>query len=811
MKIFKPLLSFTLLIFLSGSLLAQASLKRANKQYELFAFAPAVESYKEVLAKNSSHLEANSKIADCYRHLNELDKALPHYQAAVADDAVEDIYRFQYGLTLQGLGRYDLAKNVFENLANRSESFKIRAKQFAEACEYAKNNQDTPRFKITNEYANTPFTDFAPALYKERVVYASFRTDVRSRDSRSAPAMADATTNRLFITQRDKNGYLETPVTLHAGFGIGTNEGPLTYSSDGEWVVFTKNNYTDGVRQIPSSGIELTLYTAQVNANRDWTTAIPFPHNGTGFSNGYPNFSPDGKALFFASDRSGGYGGYDLYVSYRVGNTWSAPENLGQAVNSVGNEISPFFDGASLYFSSDYHKGFGGFDIFRAEESAGRWSTVYHAGAGLNTSSDDYDFSFDAGRNIGYFVSNRPGGKGKEDIYKVTKETDNVVIKVTDSATGQPLADAKVDFSACGDKAYQTNANGVFNFQLLENLNCNISIGKEGYLSQQVAVTSLGLRQSRTLEVPLTNVGAAYQGKVFNGSNSFALDEVKIIATNSKNNESNSTTSNGRGEYFIALLPSSSYQLRYSKPGFQDLSFTFKTGDNDTKEIQNIELLPVGYTANSTKPATVPTPAETNTTALSTGDNNPASTTAAVTGGYAVQIASLTNDKKVSLSDYEPKVGNEGRVYVVEESGRKKVRVGTFNTKDAAAKAQANLRAKGFTGAFTVEEVTRQGKVAAEPPKPPKEPSTTTTNSSTELSGYLVRLATLGNLKNFNRGTVDDIGEITLVPKGNLTIILLSGFENKQSAEVAMNKARNRGFPDAYLVTSEKGDLKKVQ
>ena len=276
---------------------------------------------------------------------------------------------------------------------------------------------------------------------------------------------------------------------------------------------FTKNNFKEGTRQIPSSGLELTLYIASVNENGDWTNATPFQHNGVDFSTGYPCFSPDGKALFFASDRSGGYGGFDLYVSYRVGNSWSAPENLGVTVNSLGNEITPFYDGLSLYFASDFHKGFGGFDIFRAEESNGRWATLYHGGQGLNSSYDDYGFIFDALHSVGYFVSNREGGKGNEDIYRAEKETDNVVIKVMDEATSAPIKDAVIDFVECEEGAYNTNSNGVFNFQMLEDLNCNVYIKKDGYLTETLKLTSMGLRQNRTLEVKLTNYANAYQGQ----------------------------------------------------------------------------------------------------------------------------------------------------------------------------------------------------------------------------------------------------------------------------------------------------------
>ena len=800
MKIMKTSFVLAFSLFFMASAFSQTALKRANKQYELSAFNLAIKSYQEVLSKDANHLEANSKIADCYRHLNQQEKALPHYQAAVAQEGVDPMYVFQYGLTLQELGRYDIARQVFTKLGENVPEFKTRATQFAEACVFAQNSQEVPLFKVSNEYVNTSSSDFGAAIFKDRVVYTSGREDIRSRDSRSAPSGSDGS-NRMFITQRDKNGFLEVPVTLHAGFGNATNEGPVAYSPDGSMVAITKNNFIDGTRLIPSSGMELTLYTAQVNDQGDWSTAIPFIHNVGGASTGFPAFSSDGKALFFASDRPGGFGGFDLYVSYKIGNNWSAPENLGSTVNSIGNEITPFHDGNSLYFASDYHRGFGGFDIFRAEENSSRWATLFHGGPGLNSAVDDFGFVFDSARNAGYFVSNRPGGKGSEDLYRIQKETESVVIKVTDTVTGVGIGEATIDFSDCGEKSYQTNANGIFNFQLLDNLNCTATISKEGYISQLVKITSLGLRQNRTLDVALTNANQAYSGKIVNASTGYVLEGGKVIATNQATQEVVTAMSDSKGDYMIALATDATYVIRYSKAGFRDLSFNFKTQKSDRKNIQNIELLPVG--ASATVPASMEKEIETATT----------DGTTTVVSGYAVQLAA-TSSASVDLAPYRIKAGDSGNIYAVKEGGKTKIRLGLFDTREAAVVAQKKVVANGFAGAFIVEdkrEVKKQPETSMQPAKVQPKEIVETKKPEVELEGYMVRLATFRDINNFKKGLVDDVGVISFLPKGDVTIVLLTGYDSKSSAEIGLRKARARGFPEAFMVTMEGGELRKAE
>ena len=176
------------------------------------------------------------------------------------------------------------------------------------------------------------------------MVYSSARTDLKREDGKSSSNWTGKAKNQLFITSRDNNGYLEQPTFLRGNFRSNYNEGPVSYSANGKWVAFTKNNFVNGTRQIPSSGMEMSIYLAEVSSGGDWHDAKAFIHNGSGYSSGYPFLDEEGNKLYFASNRPDGYGGYDIYVCFKNGDSWSSPKNLGPIVNSPGNEITPYID-----------------------------------------------------------------------------------------------------------------------------------------------------------------------------------------------------------------------------------------------------------------------------------------------------------------------------------------------------------------------------------------------------------------------------------------------------------------------------------
>ena len=797
--------SFLLILFsLSAvtNLSAQSALKRANKNYELQAFAKAIEDYKEVLSKDPEQLEANCKIADCYRHLNQQDKALPYYQVAAIRQDTDKKYLFQYGQTLMELGNYELAASVFSKLGKDAPDWKAKAEQYEASCRFALADQSTPAFVVKNEPLNTAGADFGPAFLRKQLVYASSRTDIKHKNSRNAPDKA-ANGSRLFITRADDNGWLQTPSTLQGGLQAESNVGPVSYSADGKLAAITYNNFKEGTRMIPSAGLALSLFIAETSEDGSWASTVAFPHNMAEYSSGFPCLSGDGKALFFASNRPGGFGGYDLYVSYRNGKNWSSPENLGEAVNSPGNEITPYFDGNSLYFSSDYHKGFGGFDIFRAEEKNGSWTNVTHGGSGLNSSVDDFGFIFDASRNTGYLVSNRAGGKGGEDIYKVQKQTKIARIIVADALSGTRLANAAVDFSDCGDKTYATDADGQFGFQLTSVMDCQVVVTKEGYLEKRFRLAAMAAGGESAFEVRLNKIADTYSGKVVDGSNGYVLEGVQVTASDKNTGASSTTISDDLGNYQLPLRSGNAYLIRYSKAGFRDLSLNFATGKGDIRSIPNAEILPVGTTAAGKKTKNDETPAP-------LAPKSYEETSPALKPLFAIQLASMKT--KPELQSFEKKIGDAGAVYAAEEQGVSKVRVGTYQSREEAEKALKAVKSKGYKDAFIVEE--KSG--AAKSPTTGGTAAGTTGTSKREdaqklSNGFMIRLGAFRNTDNFKKDSLSDIGEIAFHRQGEFTIVLLKGYDSRSSAESGLEKVRKKGFKDAYLVEALNGEFKKAK
>ena len=588
-----------LFLFLCVGLNAQRSLRKANKQYDLHAYNLAIDSYLKTLEKNPDSPEALWKLANSYRMKNQMDQAATYFARAAAQNRVDPLAYLYYGHTLKALQRYDDAAIQYRRYA---EFDPIVGAHYAQTCEFAKTkSKELSAYDVKSEYVNTTASDFAATPYGIKTVFASSRTDIRPRGEQR---QNEDLNNRLFLTDSDKNGYLKPPALLREGLQDRGNEGPVAYSPDGRWVAITKNNFVDGTRQIPDAGLELSLYIAEVTQNGNWSSTSAFPFNGTGFSTGYGSFSPDGRALYFASDRPDGFGGFDLYVSYRVGTSWSTPENLGAVVNSQGNELAPHFDGTSLYFSSDWHPGLGAFDIFRAERANERWTNIYSLGSGINSSRDDLYYSFDNINNKGHLTSNRTG-RGQEDIYHVTKTSDNIVIQVKDAVSRIPIGEARIDFSSCGDRVYTTDRNGMYSFQVRSAVQCTPIVRKEGYASTSLSINTRTAPKNQTVEVLLKKTGDQYVGRVTDQSNGLRIGDVLVRVTDPRTGQTRDFYTNSAGEYRLELAPNTSYTVRYSRANYVDTNRSIRTGANyDPNLLTTVSLSRAGTAGTYTGPTT---------------------------------------------------------------------------------------------------------------------------------------------------------------------------------------------------------------
>ncbi|MCB0587391.1 MAG: carboxypeptidase regulatory-like domain-containing protein [Phaeodactylibacter sp.] len=799
--IFRVLLA---MLFWSACMPVYGQLSRANKDYEMGAFNLAVRGYLELLEKRPANYEAMLRLADSYRYLNQMEEARSWFERVLADregrEKMVDEYPFHYAQVLMALEQYDKARQWFEAYANvqrKDEEKAAKGRQYAQSCVFAMNQmgQSSP-YLVSNEQINTTSSDFGPAFYGDQVVFSSARTDLRPAGS----TWTGKANNQLFMARVGSNGFLEAPVPMQSRLkedDTFVNVGPVSYGPEGRTVAFTKNNFIDGTRHLPTGGLELSIHIAQINPSGEWAEQKPFPYNGSGFSTGWPNFSPDGNTLYFASNRPDGFGGFDLYVSYRMGNTWSTPENLGPNVNTPGDEISPFFDGNDLYFSSDWHQGLGGYDIFRAEQANGRWTRIFHLGNLVNSSRDDFGFIYDGFRNIGYLASNRPGGRGNEDLYKVFKSADNITLHIRNASDGTPVPGATVDFINCGEGLFKADNQGTYSFQAVEGLNCDIVIRADGFNDAVFSVSTMGMRQNRDYDIMLSRPGEEYIGRVLNYTTRLPVAGAAVTATNQSTNSTMQATTDVNGDYALALSPNSSYVLRYSRPGFRDISRTVHTGEGSDRTILGmISMLPVSEGAD-TYPGSDVTPRP-GTTEGDGGAITPSGGQPVLGAGYAVQVAALN---KPGLENFAG-LSDIGQVYSKYEGGVYKVRIGVFSDRAQAGNALSTVKSRGYKDAFVTTE---EGNVGTQLKGGQAAPS-----AGTGSGRYKVQLAAYRNPQYFNPSGLERYGNIEDRQRGNLTVKLLGGFDDIEEAKEAWRQAKSAGFTTAYIVLDSGSGLTKV-
>jgi len=214
--------------------------------------------------------------------------------------------------------------------------------------------------------------------------------------------------------------FKHTPIQIKNEVGSTKyHEGPVTFDQSGERIFFSRNQYLKGKKRTSKKGImKMNIYSA-IKSGDDWVNEKELPWNTQEYEEVHPTLTADGNRLYFASNRPGGFGGMDLYYSDFQGGKWEEPVNLGDTINTAGNEIFPFIhEDGTLYFASDGWGGFGGLDIFSSEQDESiAWQSPLNIGTPFNSPKDDFGFILNMTGTAGYLSSARDGGNGKDDIY----------------------------------------------------------------------------------------------------------------------------------------------------------------------------------------------------------------------------------------------------------------------------------------------------------------------------------------------------------------------------------------------------------
>lgn len=453
----------TLLVILLGSIQLKAQITDMT-QGELAMkernFEKAIALFKKAAAANPTDVQITEKLAAAYMALGDYETAETIYQKLAANPHANKEDKFYYAQALRNNDKYDLAEKEYQEFA-AAAPYDPRAVEFKHFGDQIPDLLfDRGAYDIINIPENSDASDVGPVFCLADICFSSNRASPgteKHRDLMSGKEFYD-----LYLLPGGGGAKAGLPEKVKGEVNSKLNEGPCTFSKDGMEMIFTRTNKVKAA----DGTYKLGLYHSDYDSvKRKWVNIKPVDFINYNYNMAHPSLSKDGKQLFFVSDMPGGFGETDIYVSLKTGKAWGDPINLGKEINTQGNDMFPFIsDKGILFFASDCRVGLGGLDIYSATNIDGQWSDVHNLGAPFNSNYDDFGYICDESQLTGYFVSNRPGGKGSDDIYKFIRKTQRICGQVIDAESKLPIANTAIEFiSVGGDNANITSdKNGMF-------------------------------------------------------------------------------------------------------------------------------------------------------------------------------------------------------------------------------------------------------------------------------------------------------------------------------------------------------------
>ena len=496
-----------------GGCAASGPLSKADKHFAQGEYEPAIALYKEDVAKGKNVAAANFNIGESYRKSNRIDQAEPFYKAAMDAGSKAADLPYYYAESLKANGKLDEAATQFSASAEGGTNMAEAARAQSRNVQASKALMAMPaRYDVMAlDAVNSPSSDFSASRMpgSGELVFAS------GRGNKTYAGNGESFLS-LYAQKFDDPTAMTggTARKLESNFNNDSElQASATYTPDGQTMVFARSN--DGSKKGKKS---VDLYAAFYR-NGAWTTPEPLSINDLNADDFAPAFAPDGTTLYFASGCAGGQGGNDLYkTTLQTNGTFSAPENLGESVNTVGNDNFPGVapDG-TLYFSSDGQPGYGKLDIFKYEGGK-----VTNLGPNVNSPADDFA-PFFTGPDMGVLSSNRAGGKGSDDLYSFKKKqprrvnffADGTLLERDDKAgTTTPAANGTVTLtSSNGQKVTLTSGpDGKFTTKLDSAQTYSLFAERTGDFSARTDLSTVGrtpdvasLTQEQTsVNVPVT-------------------------------------------------------------------------------------------------------------------------------------------------------------------------------------------------------------------------------------------------------------------------------------------------------------------
>ncbi len=379
---------------------------KADKQYELFNYTEALHRYLRIAEKgypksNTSYI--NFHIGDCYRLTGNPVEAEKWYAKSIGAENIEPKYYLYYALVLKENAKYDEYNRWVAKYNQVAKTEDIRPQMITEN-DLDEFQRMASRYNIREMPFNSKYSDYSPAFFGDSILFVSSRDSAKAKSGWTGEYYYS-----IFMSYPDSTGAYSKVRRLPADFGTKYHEGPMSYYAPDSILYFTRNNNKTHKKGENISVKRRNLQILQVQySNGKWLNFEVLPFNSIAYSCAHPGITDDGKMLYFASDRPGGYGGTDIYKVMKTDSTWGEPVNLGPEINTKGNELFPFINSdGTLFFASDGRQGLGGLDVFYADPTSIGFKNARNIGAPINSSRDDFGLITQGNKQYGYFSSNR--------------------------------------------------------------------------------------------------------------------------------------------------------------------------------------------------------------------------------------------------------------------------------------------------------------------------------------------------------------------------------------------------------------------
>lgn len=465
-----------------------AKLSDAEEKQRIGEYYEAAAIYRKVYTKTSPKKRdlrgyIAYRMAECNRLINNTGKATSAYMNAIRYDYPDSTVYLRMGQMLQKTGRYPEAIKNYDIYMENDPS-NLLAINGIQGCELAPGWKKNPtRYEVRRmDKFNSRRGEFSPMLAGDKYDQLYFASS-RSKDKDAkVSAITGQNNNNLFLVKQDEKGAWLAPVELEDEVNTEYDEGTPSFSPDGNTMYYTY------CAQDPEGPRTAEIYIS-TRSSAKWgkgTRATIVKDSVTAL--GHPSISPDGKYLYFVSDAVGGFGGKDIFRARVAGNDFGPMENLGEEINTPGDEMFPYVrDSVTLFFASNGHPGMGGLDLFKAtQDSTGKWK-VENLGAPINSMADDFGITFAGKEERGFFCSNRNDARGYDHIYSFERPTITIFIEgIVNDVDEYPIEDATVRIVGKDglNVKVPVKKDGTYRVELERDIRYVMMASARGYLNQ---------------------------------------------------------------------------------------------------------------------------------------------------------------------------------------------------------------------------------------------------------------------------------------------------------------------------------------